>query len=292
MKVFVKWVLARRYRLVSLATVLGVLFIPIVPTALLTLETLRRGGTSGSASALAGTAGIVALGAILGADAGILAAVAIPMLFAGVALGALVRRTMSMALAFQGSLLVCVLALIGASAIWPDPGILIGGLVEQAIEVFRDSGASDAQLAILRDLESHFFRSVATFAFLYLSGALLLGLWWNAFDGPEGEFGRQFRTLKLGRVLGIPATLLMASTLVLDGPVVENLFPLVLLGFWFQGLAVSHAWARARGWHPAALGLVYVLMVSPLSPVVLLIMGSVGLIDNWMDLRAPLRPML
>ena len=292
MRAFVRWVLERRYRLVLLAIVFAP--IPIlffVTTALLTLETIRRGGLQGTYSALAGTAGILAVAFISGADSRALVTVGLIALFAGVALGVLVRRANSLALAFQGSLLVCVVAVIGANAIWPDPSVLIGDELAQIFEAFRDSGATEEQLAIMRGWDTVFFGVAGAAVFSELIAALLLGYWWNSFVGPDGRFGLQFRMLRLGRVLGISATLLMAGSLVLDAPLVQNLFPLALLGFWFQGLAVSHAWARAKRWHPSVLGAAYVLLISPLTGLVILVMGSVGLIDNWIDLRAPLQPL-
>ena len=288
MKVFVQWVLDRRYRLVLVGIALTPI-LPIVTTALLTLETIRRGGVQGSFTALAGTAGVLVLATVSNADVAILTAFGALVLFAGVALGVLVRSANSLALAFQGSLLICVLAVIVAIVIWPDPSVLIGEMVEQFVEVFRASGASEEQLAGVRSWNSLFFGLLAAAFFSQLAAALLLGYWWNSFGGPQGAFGQQFRMLKLGRVLGIPATLLMASSLVFNVPLVQNLFPLALFGFWFQGLAVSHAWARAKRWHPAVLGIAYVLLVTPLTGLVILAMGSVGLVDNWFDLRAPIQ---
>ena len=290
MRAFVQWVLKRRYRLVLLAVALAPI-LPVVSTALLTLETIRRGGVQGSYSALAGTAGILALALTSGADSEVLATVGSLTLFAGVALGVLVRRANSLALAFQASLLLCVVGVIGANALWPDPGVLIGGAIEQFVEIFRASGATEEQLAIMRGWDILFFGLLAAAVFSQLTAALLLGYWWNSFDGPDGRFGLQFRMLRLGRFLGIPATLLMAGSLVLNAPLVQNLFPLALIGFWFQGLAVSHAWARAKRWHPAVMGAAYVLLITPLTALVILAMGSVGLVDNWIDLRAPLRPL-
>jgi hypothetical protein len=60
----------------------------------------------------------------------------------------------------------------------------------------------------------------------------------------------------------------------------------------FQGLAVLHAWAYARRWHPALLAPVYVLLVTPAMVVIFFALSAIGLIDNWFDLRAPLRSQL
>jgi len=290
MKLFVQWMLERRYRLVLIAIAAAPL-LPVITAALLALETIRRGAVQGCYSALAGVTGIVVLVAFAGTETSTLVLVGSLALFAGVAMGGLVRSTNSLALAFQGSLLLCLVGVVGANLMWPDPSVLIGGAIDQFVEVFRASGADEAQLAILRSWDTLFFGLLAAAVFSQLAAALLLAYWWDSFGESDGRFGREFRNLKLGRVLGIPATLLMASSLVLNAPLVQNLFPLALFGFWFQGLAVGHAWARAKRWHSAVLGIMYVLLITPLTGLVILAFGSVGLVDNWFDLRAPLRPM-
>ncbi len=288
MKVFAQWVLQRRYRLILVA-IAAAPILPVVTMALMTLETIRRGGMQGAYSAAAGIGGVLLLAITANTDLNSMAVLAGITFSAGVALGVIVRWANSLALAFQGSLLLCVVAVIGAMVIWPDPGSLIGATIDEFVGVLRENNATEEQIAVIRGWSSLLFGLLGAFAFAQLATALLLGYWLNSLDGAEGSFGREFRALKLGKVLGIPATLLMASYLVLDMAVVQNLFLLVLLGFWFQGLAVTHAWAKARRWHPAILGVAYVLLVTPLTGLVILAMGSIGLVDNWFDLRAPLR---
>ncbi|MFL2547449.1 MAG: hypothetical protein ACJ0SL_08865 [Candidatus Rariloculaceae bacterium] len=290
MKVFVQWVLQRRYRLILVAVAFATV-LPLVSTALLALETIRRGGAAGVTSSLGAAAGIIVLGVLSPADVGMLSWLGTATVFAGVALGLLVRAGNSLALAFQGSLLFCAVSVLIALTLWPDPSVLIGSAVEELVGVFQANGATDAQLEIVRSWNALFFGVLAAVVFAQLVAALLLAYWWSAFANSDGQFGRQFRSLKLGRVLGIPATILMAVSLVLDAALVQNLFPLALFGFWFQGLAVGHAWARARQWHPLVLGIAYILLVTPLTGVIILGFGSVGLVDNWFDLRAPLKPM-
>jgi uncharacterized protein YybS (DUF2232 family) len=93
----------------------------------------------------------------------------------------------------------------------------------------------------------------------------------------------------MGRVLGVPALVLISIGLVLDTPLVQNLTPLVLFAFLFQGLAVMHAWAHAKKWHPLLVGLIYLLFVTPLTGVTILGLSVVGLLDNVFNLRSPLR---
>jgi len=288
MKGVIQWLLGRRYRLVILA-VAATPVIPIMATALMALETIRRGGVQGLLSAIAGTAGAMVLAWISG-GAGILGLLVAMTMMSGVAMGVLVRWAGSLALAFQATLLLSVIGVVLAGWLWPDPGVLIGPALEQFLDLLRDGGATDQQLALVRNLEALFFGLLAAAVFAELIVALLLGLWWAALVSPEWKFGLQFRALKLGRVLGIPATVLMALSLVLNAALVQNLLPLALFGFWFQGLAVMHAWGVAKHWHPAFMAVVYGLLVTPLTGLVIFALASVGLVDNWIDLRAPLRP--
>ena len=103
MKVFAQWVLERRYRLILVAIAAAPL-LPVVATALMTLETIRRGGLQGAYSAAAGIGGVLLLSMAANSDPGSMAALATMTFGAGVALGILVRWANSLALAFQGSL--------------------------------------------------------------------------------------------------------------------------------------------------------------------------------------------
>ena len=262
--------------------------LPVVTTALITLETIRRGATQGALSATAGITGVLVFGVLSSADLYVMAMLSAITFLAGVLLGSMVRWAGSLTLAFQGILLLCVIVVLAALFIWPDPSALIGAAVNELVEIFRSSGATEEQLDLVRSWNRLFFGIVVTALFSQLAAALLLGVWWNCFDGLEGQFGEEFRALRLGRVLGIPATLLMASSLIVDATLIQNLFPLALFGFWFQGLAVSHAWAKAKQWHPAVLVVAYLLLVTPFTGLIILAMGSIGLVDNWIDLRAPI----
>ena len=107
----------------------------------------------------------------------------------------------------------------------------------------------------------------------------------------QRRFGQEFRRLALGRSLGIFATALIALGLVFDSNLVQNLTPLALFGFLLQGVAVLHAWAHAKRWHPGLLAPLYLLLLlPPLNVLVVLPLSMVGLVDQWFDLRASLRP--
>lgn len=287
MTAFVQWLLRRRYALLILAIAIAPM-VPMLAAALLILETIRRGPYQGLVSAAIAATGVLVIGVLVGTNA-LFNMVGVATMLSGAALGAIVSTTQSLALAFQASLLFCVACVVVAMLIWPDASALIGPQLDAVLDVFRSNGAAPEQIEALRQLSEVFFGLSAAVVFAQLIVALFIGCWWSSLVSAPGKFGADFRTLRLGRILGIPATLVMAVSLFLDVQLVQNLFPLVLFGFCFQGLAVTHAWAHAKRWNPALLLVMYLLLVSPMTAVMILALGSMGLTDNWINLRSPLR---
>jgi hypothetical protein len=171
-----------------------------------------------------------------------------------------------------------------------DPAVPFGPVLEDLAQMLQANGASEQQIALVEGRAGVILLLGALFA--QILGAMLLAHWWIGLAQGDPRFGIEFRRLALGRVLGITSTLLVGLGLVFDAALVQNLTPLAVLSFLFQGLAVLHAWAYARRWHPALLAPVYVLLVTPAMVVIFFALSAIGLIDNWFDLRAPLRSQL
>ena len=286
----VRWLLSRRYRLVILAGVLAsVPVVIIVSSALMALETLHRGPRRGLVSAAAAAVVGIPLAWAWGVSPQGVVLESAAVLLAGVGLGALLRRTGSLALTFQGVGIACAAGALLAALLWPEPGAWVTDILGQLAEAVRAEGVTDQQVSARVEVLGRFVVGLMTAViFMHLMAALLLGSWWASTMQEESQFGPQFRLLRLGRHVGIAATLLMASCLVMTGAAIQNLFLLVLVAFWFQGIAVVHAWAWAKRWNAALLAPMYVLLAPPFTPVTVLLLASVGLMDNWIELRGPL----
>jgi hypothetical protein len=178
-------------------------------------------------------------------------------------------------------LVVLALHLVG-----PGPQALFAPMLEELTKVLGESGVEPRQLESIRNAESTLLGLLVAFVLTEVLCALFLAEWWLGLGAGDRRFGYEFRALRLGRVLGVPATVLLVVALVLEAPVVQNLAPLALFAFLFQGLSVLHAWAHAKHWHPGYLVPVYVLLASPLVGIAVLGLGGLGLADNWFDLRA------
>jgi len=292
---FIQWLLAQRQRLVIVAIVAAPL-LPVISAGLLALDTSRRGVQQGLVSAVLTVVGLCGLavlsatvaGADVRANVTTFAAVGLISAAAGVLVGALLRRLGSLTFAFQAVVLVCLLLVAAFALLGPDPREFFAPVLREFEQVLQAPAYTEAEVADVLGRLATMLPAVTLFSALI--GALLLGHWWATLAAGEPRFGSEFRALRLGRWLGAVATLIVALGLAFAAPLVQNLLPLALFAFLLQGLAVVHAWAYARRWHVGLLILLYLLLVlPPLTVLVMLPLSIVGLVDNWLNLRAPLR---
>jgi hypothetical protein len=114
--------------------------------------------------------------------------------------------------------------------------------------------------------------------------ALCLGSSW-ASTLAGGDFGAQFRQLRLGVVIGVLAVVTgLAEWLGLSTSGALLVFG---AAFTFQGVAVLAWWADALAWPRSWwIGLCILLILVPnLLIIGLVLLSAIGFIDNWYNLR-------
>jgi hypothetical protein len=285
-KVFVDWVSARRTRLIIVAIVTAPL-LSIFAAALIALETVRRGALSGVLCGAAVIGGLVLLALLARTEPWVFAALGAVCTLTGIASGELIRRAGNLMLAFQAAVLIClvVVVLIGLTAI--DARSVFEPWVKEIVALLPPETPPQDVALVEQRLPTVL---LSAGVFLQVVCALLLGFWWALLAAGERRFGAEFRELKLGRVLGSIATVSIVLGLVFDAVVVQNLTLLAMFCFLLQGIAVLHAWAHVKRWHPALLAPLYLLLLMP-GPNVLIVpaLGMMGLVDQWFDLRTRMR---
>ena len=288
MKAFIDWVLAQRVRPILLAVVAAPLLQP-VSAALIALETTRRDFAGGVICGLAVLGGVLAIAWLSGADMGLFAAIGLVCAVSGVGIGLLIRSAGNLVLAFQATMLV---AMVLVAAIWIlgfDVRAFFGPAVDALVAMLQSNEMSPADVELIEERGTAAVLAAAVLG--QLVGTLLLAYWWYLVATRQRRFGQEFRRLALGRVLGAIATVVVVLYLAFDFELVQNLAPLALLGFVLQGVAVVHAWAHAKHWPPGLMAPLYVLLLVPaLNVLVVLPLSLVGIVDNWFDLRALIRP--
>jgi hypothetical protein len=210
------------------------------------------------------------------------------MFFSPVLLALLLKRTGSMNLCLQvavlgaGAVLIAIhLALPDPAAVWIEP--LRSLLRSMATAGFRLEGDQDA---ILHAWARTMWGALAALALAMVFAGLLLGRWWDSLLGTPGDFGREYRRLRLGTALGVTITAVFVGALTADSPLVASLAWVSFAALTFQGLAAAHrskAVGRLnRGWLVA----IYVLLVVQLSaPIMVFVLAIWGFADNWLRPR-------
>jgi hypothetical protein len=286
-KALVEWVLARRTRLVLLAVVTAPL-LSVVSAALIALETARRGTLAGGVAGAGVVAGLALLAGASRADMGVLLAVGLVCAVGGLAAGGLIKRAGNFVLAFQAAMLLCLGLVVLMSVLRVDARLFLEPTLRELVALLPAGTPAD-EVELVKQRTAGLL--LGTLVFLQVVGSVLLGYWWMTVAAGQRRFGHEFRQLRLGRVLGTVATALIASGLVFDVQLVQNLTPLALLGFLLQGIAVLHAWAHWKRWPPGLMAPLYLLLLMPgLNVAIVLPISMVGLVDQWFDLRAKLRP--
>lgn len=291
MKQILDWVLARPYRpaLVAVAGAPLPLVGPFLATVLLVVTTAHAGLRFGVLTAAAGGLVLTGLVAVTGSELFALAGGGAISMLVGAVIGGVLRWARSFSLAFQSLLLICFVATAGVSLFGPDPETLFGPMLEQLAELFAENSPEDAER--IRNAAPLMLGFTAAGVFAELVVALVVGYWALGFVREDFRLGESFRALRLGRVLGVFGMVLLTLAAFVPLAVMRDLAPLAFVGFLVHGLAVMHAWAHGRQWHPALLGIVYALflpIVPPLTIIVLMGLSGAGLLDNVFDLRAPL----
>ena len=288
MRGFLRFVTRSRYHAIGVSA-LSLLMPPFsfVGGAVIGLATLRYGVIEGAA-VLAGVA--VVFGAAMWGLAGTVAPAMVFLLVTGLpayALCTLLRSTAS-----QG--LVLAVATIGAGGsiimlhlIVPDP-------VAWWLDMFRAflvSRAGDADPQAFEQL-AQLLRPVVTglpVAVMVTSmSVVFLARWAHAALDNPGGFGREFRTLRIGRRFATGAGVVAVIALLAAPPGIglgHDLLVLIVAACSIQGIALVHALVALRGGSRGWIVAMYASLLL-VTPVTVLALSIAGLSDAWLDYRA------
>lgn len=287
MRGFLRFVTRSRYHAIGISA-LSLLMPPFsfVGGAIIGLATLRYGAAEGGV-VLAGTAAVfaVAMWALAGSTAPAMVFVVVtglPVL----ALSALLRTTAS-----QGVVLVTATLVTGAAMAMlyvavPDPA-------EWWLDVFAaflTGGAEDADPRGFEQL-AEMLRTVVTglpiAVMVTAVCTVILARWAHAALDNPGGFGREFRTLRVGRgfAAGAGAVLVLALFLTpRDSGIWHDLLMLVVAACAIQGIATVHGLVGVRGGGRGWLVAMYLSLLL-VTPAAVLVLSVAGFSDAWLDYR-------
>jgi len=196
-------------------------------------------------------------------------------------LGGLVRKTGSLTLAVQATVMLALAGLGLMLALLDDP---VAYWTEMLTTIY-----ADYDIDVPADLNEQAVLMSGVVAAASMMGAiisLLLGSSWASNVG-SGTYREQFRRLRMGYFLGGLAALTGVAELF--GVDLAGLLLVFGAAFMFQGISVVAWWGNLlrwpRGWW---IGLCVLPILSPVFFVVVgMVFATLGFVDNWYGLRKP-----
>lgn len=210
--------------------------------------------------------------------------------FGPLALALLLKRTGSLNLCFQVTVLGIALLLVIVHVALPDPVAFWKPLLTLVLDSMQQAGITveGDRDAVIAGWAPAMWGALGALTLATLFGSLLLGRWWETLLRAPGTFGVEYRNLRLGIALGVAVTVVFLLAMLIDSPLLSALSWVAFVALTFQGLAAAHR-SRAggqlnRGW----LAAIYLLLVVPLSMMLtMFVLALWGFADNWLRPRRP-----
>lgn len=205
------------------------------------------------------------------------------VLFGSLALAAVLRRTSSMNFCVQLAVLAaCGIVMLTHAAV-SDPAALWRSLVQPIVASMVQLGLypqNEAQL--LLQLTQAMTGMLAAMALVFVLGGLFLGRWWDSLLCAPGRFGREYRGLRLGVVLGTALAIVFVLLFLTESLLIDSLAWVGLVALVLQGLAAAHRSKANGSLNKRWLVAIYVALIVPLWHWIMIgVLAVWGFIDNW-----------
>lgn len=282
------WLLARPERAVFLLIAASLLPItPILGSAVMVLLVLSRGFARATLIGGIASAAILVLALVSTLPVSQLLKIALTIWLPGMILALLLQRMRSLTLLLQSTVLIAMIALVGAYIVLGDPAAYWQGMLEHTAALWRETGLQqEADLIVqLQPLAPHMTGIFVSVAWLSYAAAVIAGYAaYSSLPGQPQRFGR-FAGLNFGRVLALVLAATSIAATITAAIWLQNLALVLFVTFWLQGLAILH-WLRGQGRLPTvALAAVYVLTFL-LGWVLVPAVGVIGYTDAWFNFRS------
>ena len=201
-------------------------------------------------------------------------------------IAAVLRQTVSLAYSLQVLTVMSLLAVAMVYALVPNIGelwrepldIMVAQLAEQS-EEFTLAELKQTEDWVIKFLPGLFACSIMFGTIL----SLLLGRWWQAVFYNPGGFGKEFRSMDLGKVSALCAIAIIVIAMALDNVFAVAMVAVVSVLYGIQALSLLHAAIKIRQLNAAWLFVVYLIMF--FIPHILLLLILASFADPWLDIR-------
>lgn len=263
MQNLVERLLARRLTVI-VVTAFFAAFIPTASSAVIGLQWVWRGPTIAFGDALLACLAVTVLamaaaggpaGALPGALAGCLA------IAAGCIVGAILRATGGLTLAVQVTLLLAFAGITAYTLFGSVSNDVFDALMALITDVLTQQGRPAEEVALIAERQARLTGFFGVDICLEMLVALFLVAWLFAYARKTSDFGAQFRSLRIGYVLGVPSAAIIVLAVLFSATLPHNLFGIAAVALMLQGLSRVHAHGHAAGWHAVHYVPVYIIGV-------------------------------
>ncbi len=278
------------------ATVAGILailslFIPLVSVlagAIVGLIILTQGLVAGLRVVLVSIAGVTLIGYLLIQSPLTGVAIGLVQWLPVMLLAEVWRRSRSLSLMLLIGAGLSLLAVALQYLLWPESDQTWMAMIRP---MFRQEAIPEADQVRLDEVLSAlaYWMKIVLVAVMYATyvATLLAARWFQAKLAGSDGYREEFLAIRLGRLAAAAALLLTVATMLLQQDWLLSMLMVVLSAFLYQGLAVVHRWA-SLGRRGMMLFVLYLLML--IFPQVVAAVAMLGVIDNWANFRAYLKP--
>jgi hypothetical protein len=264
---------------------LGLLF--FLPGAVPALVLLVRGPRAGLL--VAAGAGLLLATAVLmfGRPFGVGAVYAVWLLGPPLLLALLLERTGSLSLCLQVATLAGIVLVVALHASLGDPQKFWAPFIRDLSDEMQRRGLPmDLQQdGLAETLARTLWGWIAVLTMLLAMCAVFLARWWQALPERAGQFGAEFRELRLGLVLGAVAGAVFAASAFTEALLVDDAARLFLGSLVVIGLAAAHRAVAQDRLTAVWLWLIYATLVL-VAPVAVVVLAAWGFVDNWLRSRS------
>lgn len=285
------WLTRHPWQAAVLAGCLGVLSLQgavlfvVLASAVPVLMTLEHGPRTGGNLMLAVSAAMIGCLMWYQQSAGFALCYALVLFGLPMLLAELMRRTGSLNFVFQLTLLVALIVIASVFMLVPKPGEFWEGFLGRAFDALSQSGIQ-LDSALVPQLARTLWGAMVAVLLMAILSILFLARWWQSLIHEAGAFGREFRELRTGMVLGVVLVLISVAALFADQAWLDSMAWVAMLGLALQGLASAHR-RKAEGQLPRGwLMVIYVMLMVPIfSFITVALLAGWGLADFWRNMR-------
>ncbi len=272
--------------LLGLLPLFGLGFAFFLPGAVPALLVLLRGPRFGLAIAL-GAAGLLTFAMWLAGRP-----VPVGLIYSAwvlgppLALAVLLARTGSLSLCLQLAVLAGVAMLVLLHLTLGDPEKFWVPFVRDLAQEMQRRGLPmdlDKE-GLVETLARTLWGWVTALTMLLAMCALFLARWGQFHRERPGSFGAEFQQVRLGLVLGVAGAVLIAASIWVDLPLVDDLERIFLGALMLVGLAAAHRYKASGRLGAGWLWAIYLLLVLA-APVMVAALAGWGFVDNWLRSR-------